>query len=926
MVRCPMRVWILLAASVLILGSCIRPGGDDLLNLDLPFEHYRLDNGLEVILREDDRIPVASVNVWYHVGPANEVDGRRGFAHLFEHMMLQGSGHAPGDYYNRLQAVGATGVNGNTTLDRTAYLEDVPSDQLELALWAESDRMGFLLDAIDLPTLRNQQSVVRNERRETVDNAPYGLGLEEVYKQLFPPSHPYHHFILGSHADIQSAELEEIRDFFHRYYGPNNASLAIVGNIDIAQTKQLVEKYFGTLRPGPEVPEVTVPVPRITHRKRSVLTDTVELPRVYLAWISPEAFTAGDAQASLAARMLGGGNASRLYRDLVHDMQIAQSVVAEHRGLQHGSVFQITATAKPGHTAEELESAVRQVLDRMAGVGPGEEELAAAKTSTLAIVVKSLEPTDGVADRFNAYNHFIGDPDYLREDLRRFDSVTQQEVQDFVARDLEAGRGVVVAVNPGPKILPPDPPAPPPPPAERRPEPVMAEPWRFEVPQAIDAPPAELPVPESFRLDNGLTVYHVRRPMVPLATVQLTARSGSSEDPEGLEGLASLTSEMLNEGAGDRGSIDIANHLTALGSTLETGSSREGSWVVTQALKENLHDTVQVVADVVLRPSFPAEEVSRVRTEHLAAAQQQRSQPLTSALRVMWQEHYGSDHPYGHLAIGTEAGIAAVEREDIIRFYRRTFTPANSALILTGDLSKREARNLAEDHFGDWKGTAPASSEVPEPQTSSERVLVVDFPGSPQTAVVLSQGGVARQDPDYEKLLILNGVLGDLFSSRLNQTLREVHGYTYGVDSQVTQNVLPGLMHVSMSVETQHTAVSIAEALREITKLKQEGISGTELEESRRAIVRSLPNRFRTNGDVASSIAHLYVLGISQEYFRTLEERLEGVTVSEVAELGDRILDPDGMKVVAAGDRDAIQGALGSLGMGAVSLRSPGGA
>ncbi|HEX2052769.1 MAG TPA: pitrilysin family protein [Actinomycetota bacterium] len=914
---------LLLPVVALALPACVLPDRGLALPVDLPFEHYELDNGLDVILRKDDRIPVASVNIWYSVGSADETEGRRGFAHLFEHMMLQGSRHAPGDYFRRLQAVGATGVNGNTSPDRTAYVEDVPSSQLELALWAESDRMGFLLDAVDLPTLRNQQSVIRNERRERVENAPYGLAQEEVYRQLFPPSHPYHHSAFGSHTDIQSAELDDVRDFFRRYYGPNNASLSIAGNIDVRRTKVLVEKYFGSLRRGPEPPEVRAEPVRITSPRRATLTDTVELPRVYLAWIVPEAFAQGDAEASLTARMLGGGKASRLYRDLVHDLQIAQSVVADHIGLAHGSVFQITATAKPGHTPGELESAIRTVLDRMAEDGPGKEELAAAKVSTKAILVKSLEATSGVADRLNAYNYFLGEPDYLQEDLERFDAVTAEDVRGFLGRFLRQTQGVTVSVVPGEKVLPPDPPAPPvdaaPSVSERRASP---EPWRYEVPGPIDAPEAELPVPDTFRLDNGLTVYLVRRPELPLVTVQLTARSGSSDDPDELPGLAAFTSEMLNEGAGERGAIDIANHLTALGSTLETGSSREASWVIVQALKPNLDATAEVFADVVRRPAFPDAEVRRIRTEVLAGLQQQRSRPLTTAFKVMWAEQYGAGHPYSHLVSGTEEGVRALTRTDLVSFYEGAFVPANSALILTGDLDLREAQELAESRFGDWEGSTAQPDPVPPAAPTPERVYLVDRPGAPQTAVVLSQPAVARHDPDFEKMLLVNGVLGDLFSSRLNSRLRQVEGFTYGADSQLTQSPYPGLLHVSMSVDRPQTGRAVEVALEEVVRLRDGGMTQTELDEVRQALVRSLPNRFRTNADVAGSIAHLFALDVSQEYFRTLERTLSRVTLEDVNALLRRSLVPEAMKLVAVGDRAAVEPQLAALSLGAMAVRT----
>jgi len=917
------RIWILLTAVVMLFPSCVLLDRTPPIVVELPFEHYTLENGLEVILRKDDRIPVVSVNVWYHVGPANEIDGRRGFAHLFEHMMLQGSGHAPGDYIARLEAVGATGINANTDFDRTSYLQDVPSDQLELAMWAESDRMGFLLDALDEASLRNQQSVIRNERRQRIDNAPYGLAHEEVYRLLFPPDHPYHHYIFGSHAEMQAAELDEVEEFFRRYYGPNNASLAIVGNIDIEKTKAMIDRYFGTLPRGEEVPEVPVKVPRIPMQKRTTVTDTVELPRVLMAWISPPAFSEGDARASLAARMLGGGKASRLFRDLVHDLQIAQSVTADNRSLSHGSVFQITATAKPGHTVEELETAIRRALDRMAEEGPGEKELAAAKLSTLAVIVKSLEPSEGVADRLNAYNHFVGDPGYLAEDLKRFQDVDEDHVRDFVREALAAERGVVVAVNPGPKPLPDDPPAPPPVPrSDEVPGAESAQPWRHEVPGPVQAPRSELPVPRTFELENGLTVYLVGRPELPLVTVQLTARSGSSDDPSDLPGLASFTSAMLDEGAGERDAIQIANDLTALGSTLDTGASREASWVVSQTLEPHLEETMAILSDVVLRPQFGAFEISRTRTERLASLQQQRSQPLTTAFKVMWREHYGEAHPYGHLTLGTEHAIARIDRADLIGFHRRAFTPHNSALILAGDLDQERARELAEDYLGDWEGPVPAARDLPEAVVSPDRLLVVDMPDAPQTALVVSQPGVARDDPEYDELLLVNGVLGGMFSSRLNQSLRERHGFTYGVDSQVTQSRHAGLLHVSMSVDKNQTGASVREILGQATDLRERGLTEQELNEARQSIVRSLPNSFRTNAAVAASIAHLYALGLPQDYFRGLEDRLSAVTVGEAAELSARLLRPELMKVVAVGDRAAIEQQLTELNLGPPGVRS----
>jgi zinc protease len=320
---------------------------------DIPkiqFDKYTLANGLEVILSQDHRLPIVTANLWYHVGPANEAAGRTGFAHLFEHLMFQGSKHTPHDsHFQMLEAAGATGINGTTDYDRTNYFETVPSNRLELALWIESDRMGYLLDAIDQKEFANQQDVVRNERRQSVENRPYGNAEEELVHMLYPQNHPYYANVIGSHADIQAAKLEDAREFFKRYYAPNNASLAIVGDFDPAAAKKLVEKYFGPLKRGAAVPAINVQTPKITMERRKVVPDRVELPAVYMAWVTPSVFKPGDAEAIIAGDILGGGRASRLYQKLVYEKQIAQNVQAYQQSLLLGSQFQIDATARPGH-------------------------------------------------------------------------------------------------------------------------------------------------------------------------------------------------------------------------------------------------------------------------------------------------------------------------------------------------------------------------------------------------------------------------------------------------------------------------------------------------------------------------------------------------------------------------------------------------
>lgn len=942
--------------------------------IELDFEHYTMDNGLDVILRKDDRVPVAAVNIWYDVSSVDEPEGLAGLAHLFEHMMLQGSEHAPGDYFNRLQAVGATGVNGNTDFDRTAFVQNVPSNQLELVLWAESDRMGFLLEALDEATLDNQKAVVRNERREVIDDSPYGLAQEQVYHALFPREHPYHHNIFGSHEQIQAVDMEDVRQFYERHYGPNNASLSIVGNIDLERTKSLIDKYFGSLPAAPGVDEPSVAVPQHDEQVRIETTDDVELPRVYMAWVTPPAFQLGDAEATLAARMLGGGKASRLFKRLVYEEQIAQSVSAQQRSLRYGSVFQITATAKPGHSPQELEDAIREELDRVVTLGPGVEELEATQTATRAIALKSLEPFSGVADRLNAYNHFLNDPGYLNADLQRYATVTTADIERFVADELSANQGVVIQVQPGEKARAADPPVPPEPepvaeeesgaagsrllreespehqveeqtstvqtPAEIHPsmraeEPVVFEEsedstepeaspdqWRFDVPEPGPAPELELPVAQRLQLDNGLPVFLVESHDLPLVTVQLTARSGSAADPPGMQGVTSFASAMLNEGTPERSALQIANDLTALGSTLVTGSSKEGSWVILQALTSELERSMPIMADVSLRPTFPEEEVERVRNDRLVAHRQQADDPLTTAFKVMWREMYGPEHPYSHLILGSREVIERVNRSDLQEAYRRTFGPDNAALILTGDLTRAEATDLAARYFGSWENETQPPQVPGKGQPSADRLVMVDRPGAAQTTLVLAQHGLARSSADFEELQMVTRILGRLFSSRLNQNLRETQGFTYDITAELTQTRGTGTLDIFTSVDTGNTGAAVREILAEVDRMITSPVSQQELDEAKTSVIQALPGQFMTNGSTAATLAHLYVLGVPVNYYEDLADLLRGITLERVHEVARTYLRPQDMKVIAVGDRAAIEPQLADLRLGAVRQRT----
>ena len=898
----------------------------------VPFEKYTLPNGLEVILSQNQRLPMVAVNLWYHVGPANEEPGRTGFAHLFEHMMFQSSKHVPEDsHIQLLEAAGASNLNGTTDFDRTNYFETVPANQLELALWLESDRMGYLLEKVDQPALSNQQDVVRNERRQSVENRPYGLAQETLVQSLFPKEHPYYGNVIGSHEDIEAVNLDDVSRFFRQYYAPNNASLAIVGDFDPEQTKTLVEKYFGTLKSGPAVPPVEADTPRITSARRSVVPARVELPRVYMAWLSPPIFEPGDADADITAAILGRGRSSRLYRKLVYEEQIAQDVSARQESLILGSIFQIQATARPGHTAEELEQAIDEELAALKMRAPGLREVERSRNTIETAIFGGLERLGGfggVADRLNSYNHYLGTPDYLEKDVQRYRSVTPASVQEFARAHLATNARVVVHAVPGEPLA-----AAPEQTPRQAPTATAAvpegegqsinedEPWRFDIPEPAAVRPLQLATPASATLSNGLTLILNERSGVPMVAANLVIRTGSDANPLDKVGLASFVGAMLDEGTTTRDALQIADEVAYLGASLTTGSTMDATTVRSRSLRKNFDATLDLMADVVLRPSFPADEIERQRASRLGQLVQRRDNPGQVAAEVMASALYGPAHPYGYTEIGTESSMNAVMRDDMVAFWKQHFVPGNAALVVAGDISMRELRSLAEMAFAAWTGDAPRRTELGAADTTTARVIIVDKPGTPQTQLRVAGIGAARSSPDFRALQVMNTALGGLFSSRINMNLREEHGYSYGAYSAFVFRRSAGPFLVSGAVRTDATAPSVTEIFNEITGMIGQSMSQEELQKAKDSMANSLPGAFETSVNAVNSFSSIFVYDLGLDYYTGYARQVKAVTAEQALDVARRYLVPERLLVIAVGDRAAIEGDLRSLSLGAVEIR-----
>jgi len=925
------RRFVLAGILAMAIPTLTAAAADNPAKLKVPeikYETYTMPNGLQVILTEDHRLPIVGVDLWYHVGPEKERAGRTGFAHLFEHMMFEGSKHVGEKaHFKYLESAGASDINGTTDFDRTNYFETLPSNQLELALWLESDRMGFLLDTLDREKLTNQRDVVRNERRQSVENQPYGLVDEALIHELFPKDHPYYASVIGSHADIEAARLEDVRQFFKQYYAPNNATIAIAGDIDKAKTKALLEKYFGPIPKGPDVPKVDVTTPSITSERRVTVTDTVQLPKVAFAWLTPPAFTPGDADADFAGYILGGGKSSRLYQKLVYEQQIAQSAQCYNQSEALRSWTTCELIARPGVTPEQLEKAANDVINDFLQTGPTQAELARARNTTESRKIRGLQRVGGfggVADTLNYYNQYTGDPGYLPKDVARYDALTIASVQKFAQSNLTQNQRATVYGIPGKKVVDDVPRSPADTDANVKIQPEysaefdQAQAWRKTAPQPGPQPKLSLPEPHTFTLANGLKVYLVESHSLPVMSASLVTLGGNEGDSPKKPGVSGFTAAMLTEGTANRTAPQIADDTDQIGATLTKNSDNDNAYVRISGLSNVADSALDLLADVSLHPSFSDKEIERIRKQRLASLLQMKDQPIQVAVSVAARALYGSDNPYGYRSIGTEAAIKATTREDLVSFWKQRYVPANSALIFAGDLTEKQSRDLAEKYFGSWSSEGTASQPPSTPAPQARRVILVDMPGAPQTAILAVGIGVPRSSPDFAPLNVDNTMLGGLFSSRINMNLREQHGYTYGAFSRFQFLRGSGPFIAGASVRADVTGPAVHELFSELDRIRTNPLTPDELSMSKDFLMRSLPGDFETAEETTGKMSDIFTYQLPIDYYRIYPAKIEAVTSEQAASVALKYIHPENMFLIAVGDKAKIQPEIEKLNLGPV--------
>jgi len=897
---------------------------------EIKYQKFVLPNGLTVLTHEDHRLPLVAVDLWYHVGPLNERPGRTGFAHLFEHMMFEGSEHVGEKAHIKyVEGAGATDVNGTTDFDRTNYFETMPGNQLELALWLESDRMGFLMEGLDRKLLTNQRDVVRNERRQG-EGQPYNVAEEAVFHLLFPKDHPYYGSVIGSHADIESARVADVRDFHQQFYTPNNASIAIAGDFDPAQLKALLTKYFGPIPRGPAVAPVHVVTPPITAQRRATITDTVKLPRLSIAWLTPPAFTPQAYSVDTAIFALGSAKASRLRQALVIKSQVAQSVNCETDELKLTSLATCDITAKPGVKLEDLEATFWQELGKLQQDVPTAEEVAASKALKLTGKINGLQRLGGfggVADTLDKYNQYTGDPGFLPKDVAMIDAVTPANVKSAAQKYLSKDSAVVVFCVPGKKVLDDVPRSPDDTDASVKitnpysPEFEKAQDWRKNKPAPGPAPALHLPAPKEFTLDNGLKVLLVEEHSLPLLTADLVSRAGAENNQTATAGLASLVSEVMGEGTESRSLSKLAEDQETIGTHINTTAGMDSSAISMDVLTSHAGEGMSLLADVALHPAFRTEDIERHRAQRLVRISQETDNVVQIALRAGPKLLFG-DQPYGHSGNGTTESVKAIAAGDFSNFYKHHYGPNDSVLVLAGDVNQAEARKLAEQYFGNWKNEADPAPQIPaSPEAPTTHVVVVDKPGAPQTAMLAFGIGVPANSPDSELLDVLDYTLGSSFGSRINMNLREVHGYTYGAFSAFNEYRAGGDFLAGALVRTDVTAPSAKEMMMEIRNFPDHPSTPEELAAAKEASIRSLPGQFETNSAIARAVNSLFLYDRPLDYYANLPAKFQSVSPDDIARAAKQYLHPDQLIIVTAGDRSKIESSLKDAGLGPVEVR-----
>ncbi len=901
-----MRIFRCIPVAVAGLLLCGQSVTANAATVDIPFTKYTLTNGLTLVVHEDHKAPIVAVNVWYHVGSKNEKPGKTGFAHLFEHLMFNGSENYNNDYFKPFDDVGATGMNGTTNNDRTNYFQVVPKNALDLALWMESDRMGHLLGAVDQALLDEQRGVVQNEKRQG-ENQPYGRVFSNAFTSVFPAGHPYSWSVIGSMDDLNAASIEDVHEWFKQYYGAANAVLVVAGDVNPEQVRQRVEHYFGAIPAGPPLVRQEVWIPELKGTHVQVMHDRVPQARAYLIWSMPEIGSLDSVQLDLVAGILSEGKTSRLHKRLVHEDQVASDVQAFAFPLEIAGLFGVIATALPGEDLGNIRATIEEEIERFLKKGPTQEELDRIVTTRKAAFVRGAERIGGFGGKSDilAQNEvYTGDPGSYVRTLERWESADPKSLRATARKWMAQGKYVM-------EVLPFE-------------DYATSEDTsdRSRLPALGTAPVVSFDKFEKTVLSNGLKIILAERNAIPVVNLRLMVGAGYSSDDLAARGTAKLAMTMLIEGTRNRTGLAISDELQDLGATLNVTQSLDVSNVSMSALTENLDTSLELFADVVLNPAFPEADHARTRNLQLAAIEQERVSPFGIALRVFPRYMYGEDHAYAlpFSGSGTITSVSAITTDALRTFHENWFKPNNATLVIVGDTNLDVITPKLEKLFAAWQpGRVPEKNIATVALPEKAAVYLIDRPGSGQSMILAGHLVPAKNDPVEAALDTANNILGGSFNSRMNMNLREDKHWSYGARTQLVNTSAQRPMLVTTQVQTDKTSESLVEIKKELSIIKDaKPPSAEELAQAKNRKTLTLPGRWETANAVLGSLAEMVQFGYPDDYWDAYSENARALQLETVRDAAADHIKPDRMIWVVVGDLEKIEAGIRALNLGDV--------
>jgi zinc protease len=915
---------------IAVLYSCKQP--EKSAAFSIPVEKYNLANGLTVILHEDKSDPIVSVAIYFHVGSSRETEGKTGFAHLFEHMMFQKSENVGEDqFFRNIQGAGGT-LNGGTNQDLTSYYEVVPKNALEMALWMESDRMGYLENTVTRSALVNQQNVVQNEKRQNYDNTPYGYNRGLIAKYLYPKGHPYSWITIGDMQDLANASVEDVKAFHKKFYSPSNAFLVITGDINKEEVKSLVEKYFGEIPAGVK-PEKRVPVP-------STLSNTIKLyhednlakaPQLTMVFPTVEQYSKDSYALDFLGELLAGGKKSPLYTVLVKDKKLTSRVSARNGSQEIAGSFTVSVTANPGVNLTEVEKAVFEGFDKFEKDGFSEEDLARIKAGNETNFFRNFSSIQNKAFTIGGYAMFTDDPEFYKKDLANSQAVTMADIKAVFSKYIKGKNYVetsfvpkgqanlIVEGSTNAGIVEEDVTKA----AEVKAD-VIAEEAIEKTPTRIDrsvmppiGPDPEVTIPQPWRgsLSDGMKVWGIKQSELPLVQYSIVIDGGHLLDNVEKAGLANMVATMMNEGTKNKTPEQLEDAIGLLGASIRVSSGNEDITIDVSSLSKNFEKTLALVEEILLEPRWDEEQFALAKLRIINNLKRNAASPDYLASSTLNKLMFG-DNILAVDASGTEASVSTITIDDLKDFYNKYFSPSIARFLIVGDIDQPKVEAALASLNTKWQAKTVTLPEIkiPAPPSKSQ-IYFVDVPGAKQSAISIGAPSIARTDPDFYPATVANYKLGGSFNGLFNLILREEKGFTYGARSSFSGAKNYGYFTASSRVRTNSTLESVTIFKTEMEKYRGE-IPQEYVDFTRSALMKGNALRFETLGSLLGMLNTMSAYDLPVDYIKKEEAFVKDLTPDKVLGYAKRYIDPARMYYVVVGDAKTQLKELEKVGLG----------